>query len=47
MTDYGINEMEAADRYYTSNTYAQLADESTELYKKTWQEIYGLLKQEF
>ena len=47
MTDYGINEMEAADRYYTSNTYAQLADESTEFYKKTWQEIYGLLKQEF
>jgi hypothetical protein len=46
MTDYGINELEAADRYYTSNTYAQLADESAEFYKKTWQEIYELLKQE-
>ena len=46
MTDYDINELEAADRYYTSNTYTKLADESTEFYKKTWQEIYGLLKQE-
>jgi hypothetical protein len=46
MTDYDINELEAADRYYTSNTYSQLADESTEFYKKPWQEIYELLKQE-
>jgi len=33
------------DRYYTSNTYTQLADESTEFYLKSWQEIYELLKQ--
>ena len=46
MRDYDINELEAADRYYTSNTYTQLADENTEFYKKTWQEIYKLLKQE-
>jgi len=46
MTDYGINEMEATDKYYTSNTYAQLADETTEFYKKDWTEIYELLKQE-
>ena len=46
MTDFDINEAEAADRYYTSDTYALLADESTEFYKKTWQEIYELLKQE-
>ena len=46
MTDYDINELEAIDRYYTSNTCSQLADESTEFYKKTWQEIYELLKQE-
>ena len=39
-------ELEAVDRYYTSNTYTQLANESTEFYKKTWQEIYDLLKQE-
>jgi len=47
MIDYNINELEAADRYYTSKTYTQLADESTEFYKKTWQEIYKLLKQEY
>jgi len=46
MTEDDINELEAADRYYTSNTYARLSDESTEFYKKTWQEIYELLKQE-
>jgi len=46
MIDYDINELEAADRYYTSNIYSQLADESTEFYKKKWQEIYKLLKQE-
>ena len=41
-----INEIEATDRYYTSNTYTQLADETTEFYKKDWTEIYELLKQE-
>ena len=46
MTDYDINELEATDKYYTSNTYTQLADESTEYYKKNWQEIYELLRQE-
>ena len=46
MTDYNINEMEAADRYYTSNTYTQLANESTKFYLKSWQEIYELLKHE-
>ena len=46
MVDYDINELEAVDRYYTSNTYTHLANESTEFYKKTWQEIYELLRQE-
>ena len=46
MTDYGINEMEATDKYYTSNTYTQLADETTEFYKKDWAGIYELLKRE-
>jgi len=36
----------AIDRYYTSNTYTQLADETTEFYKKDWTEIYELLKHE-
>jgi hypothetical protein len=43
MTDYGINEMEAIDKYYTSNTYTQLANETTEFYKKDWVEIYEML----
>jgi len=46
MTDYNINEMEATDRYYTSKTYTQLADERTEFYLKPWKEIYELFKQE-
>ena len=46
MTDCGINEMEAADKYYTSNTYTQLADETTEFFNKDWTEIYEFLKQE-
>jgi len=46
MTAYGINELEAVDRYYTSNTYTQLADEGTEFYKKTWHEIYEMLQNE-
>jgi hypothetical protein len=46
MTDYGMTEMEAADVYYTSKTYALLADENTKLYEKPWQEIYQMLLQE-
>jgi hypothetical protein len=46
MVDCDISELEAVDRYYTSKTYSQLAVESTEFYKKPWQEIYELLKQE-
>ena len=46
MIDYKLNELEAVDRYYTSNTYTQLSDESTEFYKKTWKEIYEALKAE-
>ena len=46
MTDYGMNEIGATDKYYTSRTYFHLADETTELYKKSWQEIYQMLKQE-
>ena len=46
MTDYGINEIEATDRYYTSNTYTQLADTSTKFYEKDWTEIYELLLNE-
>ena len=43
MTGYGITETEAVDVYYTSKTYARLADENTELYHKHWEEIYRML----
>ncbi len=44
--DFDIDEDKASDLFYSSNTFGKLADETTELYKKTWQEIYELLKQE-
>jgi hypothetical protein len=46
MIDFGKNEAEAMDIYYTSKTYTKLADETTKLYQKDWAEIYELLKQE-
>ncbi len=46
MVEKSINEVVAADLFYTSKTFAQLADESTGLYLKTWQEIYESLKRE-
>jgi hypothetical protein len=46
MRDYETTETGATDIYYTSETYAKLADEATELYKRTWAEIYEMLKQE-
>jgi len=46
ITDYGINEVDATDKYYTSDIYTRLADETTEFYKKDWTEIYKFLKQE-
>ena len=41
-----IDEKQSADILYTSKTFTQLSQENTKLYKKTWQEIYELLKQE-
>jgi hypothetical protein len=46
MTDYGKSELEAADIYFASKTYTQFSDETSELYKKPWQEIYEMLKKE-
>ena len=46
MTDYGMSELEASDKYYKSKTYTRLADETNEWYKKNWQEIYDGLKRE-
>jgi hypothetical protein len=44
--DFNIGEEKATDLFYSSDTFEKLADESTELYKKPWQEVYKLLKQE-
>ena len=44
--DYGKTEAEAMDLYYTSKTYTQLADETTGLYLKSWQEVYKMLQTE-
>ncbi|MDR2563438.1 MAG: DUF3990 domain-containing protein [Prevotellaceae bacterium] len=41
-----INEEKASDLFYTSKTFTQLADETSELYKRSWTEIYEMLKKE-
>jgi len=46
MHDFDINEMQATDLFYDSNTFTQLANETTKLYQKSWQEIYEMLKKE-
>jgi hypothetical protein len=46
MLDNQIDETQAVDLYYKSETFKKLSDEATEFYKKTWQEIYELLKKE-
>jgi len=46
MLDNQIDETQAADLFYNSETFAQLADESTVLHKKSKQEIYEILKKE-
>ena len=44
VTDFSMNELQAIDIYFQSKTYGKLIDENTELYKKSWIEIYELLK---
>ena len=46
MTDLDLSEIDAANKYFKSNTYADFSDETTEYYKKSWQEIYEMLKME-
>jgi hypothetical protein len=41
-----IGKETATDKFFSSDTFAKLADENTEFYKKPWQEIYEFLKQE-
>ena len=44
MLDKQIDEIQATDIFYNSDTFMQLADENTKLYLKSWQEIYEMLK---
>jgi len=46
IAEQDIDKYEATDMLYNSNTFSQLSDKSTEFYKKSWQEIYEILKQE-
>ena len=46
VSELNISEQQAIDIYFQSKIYGRLIDENTELYKKTWQEIYELLKAE-
>ncbi|GHS86988.1 hypothetical protein FACS1894201_08140 [Bacteroidia bacterium] len=47
MRDRGVSEVEAMYMVYNSNIFAQVLDKSTELYLKSWTEIYQILVQEF
>jgi hypothetical protein len=44
--DFNKTEKDAASTIYSSETFGQLANAETQLYKKTWQEIYEMLKNE-
>ncbi|MDR3261559.1 MAG: hypothetical protein LBT78_06955 [Tannerella sp.] len=46
MLDSQIDEVKAADLFYSSETFAQLEDENTKLHEQPWPEIYEMLKQE-
>jgi len=44
--DFKMSDIQAIDTYFNSNIYSRLIDESTELYQKSWQELYEMLKLE-
>jgi len=46
IADRQIDEITAAELFYNSTVFTQLADENTELYLKLWTEIYEMLKKE-
>ncbi len=46
ITDKKSDEETVSDIFYDSNIFVQLSDESSELYKKHWTEIYQMLKNE-
>jgi hypothetical protein len=46
VTEYHLEAQHAADIFYNSATFSRLNDFTTNLYKKPWQDIYEMLKQE-
>ena len=44
MVEKNIDEIQAADIFYTSNTFLNISNKNTELHTKPWQEIYEILK---
>jgi len=46
MTEFGFSEEKAIDFYFNSNTYRQLINENSGLYKKSWNEVYNILLKE-
>ena len=44
--DKKVDEETASTIFYNSDTFAQLSDEYSKLYEKTWQEIYEMLIRE-
>jgi Protein of unknown function (DUF3990) len=43
VTDFGLDELTATDKLFTSKIFSQITTISTELYLKNWTEIYDLL----
>jgi len=43
MVDYELTDLKASDLYFSSHTYSLLINESNELYKKPWIELYKLV----
>jgi hypothetical protein len=46
VTDFKITESAAIKTFYSSKIYETLSNANTLLWKKTWQDIYGMLKEE-
>jgi hypothetical protein len=43
VTDFGLDEQAAGDKFFSSDVFSKLAGTETELYKADWKEIYQLL----
>ena len=44
LVESGIDQLAAINMFYDSHTFTKLADPSTALYQRPWQDIYDMLK---